>query len=78
SLVAFAVAWVLNNRAVTATIAGPRTFEQWVSYFDALNYEWTAEDEALVDQLVSPGHPSTPGYTDPKYPVEGRFSTGGS
>lgn len=78
SLVAFAVAWVLNNRAVTATIAGPRTFEQWVSYFDALNYEWTAEDEALVDQLVPPGHPSTPGYTDPKYPVEGRFSTVGS
>src|SRR5215475_9076597 len=27
SLVAWAVAWVLNNRAVTSIIAGPRTFE---------------------------------------------------
>jgi aryl-alcohol dehydrogenase-like predicted oxidoreductase len=47
SLVAWAVAWVLNNRAVTASIAGPRTFEQWQSYFTALDYKWTAEDEAL-------------------------------
>jgi hypothetical protein len=31
-----------------------------------------AEDEALVDGLVAPGHASTPGYTDPQYPIEGR------
>ena len=30
-----------------------------------------AEDEALVDRLVSPGHPSTPGYNDPQYPDRG-------
>jgi hypothetical protein len=30
------------------------------------------EDEALVDALVAPGHASTPGYTDPAYPVSGR------
>ncbi len=30
------------------------------------------EDEALVDALVRPGHPSTPGYTDPRYPFFGR------
>jgi len=50
-----------------------RTFEQWTSYFGALDYQWTAEDEALADSLVTPGHPSTPGFTDPAYPIEGRF-----
>ena len=73
SLIAWAVAWVLNNRAITATIAGPRTFEQWTSYFPALDYKWTAEDEALANSLVTPGHASTPGFNDPAYPVEGRY-----
>lgn len=73
SLVAFATAWVLNNRAVSSVIAGPRTLEQWRSYGAALTYEWSADDEALVDALVAPGHSSTPGYTDPAYPVEGRY-----
>lgn len=68
----FAVAWVLNNALVTATIAGPRTQEQWQAYLAALDYGFTAEDEALVDSLVAPGHPSTPGYNDPAYPLEGR------
>ena len=31
------------------------------------------EDEALVDSLVTPGHPSTPGYNDPQYPFYGRI-----
>ena len=74
SLVHLAVAWVLNNQGVTSVIAGPRTFEQWTSYLGALDYPWSKEDEALVDSLVKPGHPSTPGYTDPGYPVEGRFA----
>jgi aryl-alcohol dehydrogenase-like predicted oxidoreductase len=73
SLIAWAVAWVLNNRAITATIAGPRTFEQWTSYFPALDYKWTTEDEALANSLVTPGHASTPAFNDPAYPVEGRF-----
>ena len=29
-------------------------------------------DEALVDALVAPGHPSTPGYNDPQYPLPRR------
>jgi aryl-alcohol dehydrogenase-like predicted oxidoreductase len=77
TLVAWAVAWVLNNRAITATIAGPRTFEQWQSYFAALDYTWTAEDEKLADGLVTPGHASTPAFNDPQYPVEGRFAVVG-
>ena len=73
SLVDLAIAWVLNNQAITSVIAGPRTFEHWTSYVGALDYPWSSEDEALVDQLVHPGHPSTPGYTDPGYPIDGRF-----
>jgi aryl-alcohol dehydrogenase-like predicted oxidoreductase len=70
----FALAWVLNNRIVTAPIAGPRTELQWEDYLGALAYRFTAEDEALVDRLVTPGHPSTPGYNDPAYPIEGRIA----
>ena len=74
TLVEFAVAWVLNNQAVSSVIAGPRTLEQWTSYFGALKYAWTPEDDALVDKYVATGHPSTPGYNDPGYPIEGRFA----
>ncbi|MBL8696749.1 MAG: aldo/keto reductase [Alphaproteobacteria bacterium] len=70
--VAFAIAWVLNNQFVTSAIAGPRTLDQWRTYIPALSYRLDAEDEALVDSLVSTGHPSTPGYNDPAYPIEGR------
>ncbi|MGI9510861.1 MAG: aldo/keto reductase [Geminicoccaceae bacterium] len=68
----FAVAWVLNNRIVTAPIAGPRTIQQFDDYVGALDYQFTEEDEALIDSLVVTGHPSTPGYNDPAYPIEGR------
>jgi aryl-alcohol dehydrogenase (NADP+) len=71
----FAVQWVLNNAAVTSVIAGPRTMAQWQDYLAALDGPaFTAADEALVDALVAPGHPSTPGFTDPNYPVAGRFA----
>jgi aryl-alcohol dehydrogenase-like predicted oxidoreductase len=69
----FALAWVLNNRLVTSPITGPRTMAQWEEYLGALAYRFTAEDEALVDGLVAAGHPSTPGFNDPAYPVEGRL-----
>ena len=68
----FALAWVLHNRLVTATIGGPRTLAQWQENLGALDYRLTAEDEALVDGLVVTGHSSTPGYNDPAYPIEGR------
>lgn len=72
SLAHFATAWVLANKAVSAVIAGPRTFEQWQDYFGALDVLITGDDETLVDSLVKPGHPSTPGYNDPYYPLIGR------
>jgi aryl-alcohol dehydrogenase (NADP+) len=68
----FAVAWVLNSAFVSSVIAGPRAEAQGDDYLRALEVRLTAEDEALIDRLVTPGHPSTPGYNDPAYPIEGR------
>jgi aryl-alcohol dehydrogenase (NADP+) len=73
----FAVNWVLNNKFVTAAVAGPRTEAQWDEYVGALGYRFTPEDETLVDSLVVTGHPSTPGYNDPQYPIEGRVPRSG-
>jgi aryl-alcohol dehydrogenase-like predicted oxidoreductase len=72
----FAVAWVLGNDIVTSVLAGPRTLEQWEEYVGALGYPWRPEDEAFMDTLVPPGHPSTPGYSDPMYPFYGRTRAG--
>jgi aryl-alcohol dehydrogenase-like predicted oxidoreductase len=73
SLLHYACAWVLRNKIVTSVIAGPRTLEQWLDYLPALSVALAADDDKLVDQLVAPGHPSTPGYTDPAYPFVGRL-----
>jgi aryl-alcohol dehydrogenase-like predicted oxidoreductase len=72
----FATAWVLSNRIISAVIAGPRTLAQWEDYLPAADLSLSAEEEALVDSLVGPGHPSTPGYTDPAYPLNGRVALG--
>ena len=73
TLMQFALAWLWANRIVTSVIAGARTLEQWQDYVSALGTAWTEEDEALVNSLVPPGHPSTPGYNDPQYPFFGRI-----
>ena len=69
TLAQFATAWVLAHRSVSSVIAGPRTLQQWRDYLPALEYAVTTEDEALVDSLVRPGHPSTPGFNDPSHPL---------
>ena len=69
-----ALAWVLHNRLITGVVAGPRTLEQWEGYVNGLAYRFTAEDEVFLNSLVAPGHPSTHGYTDPAYPIEGRVT----
>jgi aryl-alcohol dehydrogenase-like predicted oxidoreductase len=69
---AFALNWVLNCASVSSVLAGPRTLEQWQGYLGALEHPFSAEDEALVERLVPAGHPSTPGYSDPRYPPAGR------
>ncbi|MGZ5269284.1 MAG: aldo/keto reductase [Ramlibacter sp.] len=72
TLAQFATAWVLHHHAVSSVIAGPRTLAQWQAYAPALDVVLDTADEALVDTLVPPGHPSTPGYTDPAYPLHPR------
>lgn len=73
SLIDLALGWTLANRGVSSVIAGPRTFEQWQSYLSSAVVRIDDHDEQAVDALVSPGHPSTPGYNDPAYAVEGRI-----
>jgi len=68
----FALGWVWNNALVHGVIGGPKTLVQWQEYVAAMTVEFDAADEALIDSLVAPGHASTPGYTDPVYPVTGR------
>jgi aryl-alcohol dehydrogenase-like predicted oxidoreductase len=70
----FAMAWVLANGLVTSVICGPRTEAQLAEYIGALDRRLPPDCEALVDSLVVPGHPSTPGYRDPMEPVEGRVT----
>ena len=53
-MVEFAIAWVLNNSAVSSAIVGPRTEAQWDAYTGALAVKITAEDEAFIDSLVTP------------------------
>ena len=72
-LVEFAIAWVLNNTAVSSAIVGPRTEAQWDNYTQALTVKISAEDEAFVDTLVTPGHASTPGFNDVSHFVSGRL-----
>ncbi len=73
-IVEFAIAWVLNNQAVSSAIVGPRTEAQWDAYARALAVRISAEDEAFIDTLVTPGHASTPGFNDVSHFVPGRFA----
>jgi aryl-alcohol dehydrogenase-like predicted oxidoreductase len=67
-----ATAWVLANPIISSVIAGPRTLAQMEDYYAAVELPIGAEEEALIDELVTPGHASTPGYNDPSYPFFGR------
>ena len=66
-----------SEREIQTLMAALRSYanamaNDWDDYLPALEYEVTREDEALVDSFVRPGHPSTPGYNDPAYPLEPR------
>ncbi|WP_213880487.1 aldo/keto reductase [Pseudomonas sp. dw_358] len=75
-IVEFAIAWVLNNAAVSSAIVGPRTEAQWDTYGKALEVRIDAEDEAFIDSLVTPGHASTHGFNDVGHFVSGRVLVG--
>lgn len=68
----FALNWLLANPLVTSILAGPRTEEQWEEYLGALKHSAIPEDEGFIDAMAPSGHASTPGYSDPQYPITGR------
>ena len=68
----FAAAWVLANPIVSAVIVGPRTLAHLDDVYGATTITMDADDEALVNSLVVPGHASSAGYNDPAYPFYGR------
>ena len=68
----FAAAWVLANPLVSAVIVGPRTLAHLDDVYGALDLVLDKDDEAFVNELVAPGHSSSPGYSDPSYPFFGR------
>jgi aryl-alcohol dehydrogenase (NADP+) len=70
--IGFALNWVLANPIVSSVIVGPNSQAQLQTYLAATDEAYDADDEALLNRLVAPGHPSTPGYTDPLFPVSGR------
>ena len=61
------------SSAVSSAIVGPRTEAQWDAYTGALDVKISAEDEAFIDSLVTPGHSSTPGFNDVGHFVSGRM-----
>ena len=68
SLIAMAIAFVINHPAVTAAIIGPRTIEQLDSQLPAA--ELSLADEVLdrIDEIVTPGtniNPADGGWVNP-------------
>lgn len=51
----FAVAWVLNQPAITAAIIGPRNLEQFGDLLPALSIKLEESDFKLCDELAPPG-----------------------
>jgi aryl-alcohol dehydrogenase-like predicted oxidoreductase len=68
-----AVNWVLNNKAVSSVVAGPRTLDHWKGYISALDHSFTAKDEAFFDKLVPACYPLQIGYHERKDPPSGRI-----
>jgi aryl-alcohol dehydrogenase-like predicted oxidoreductase len=68
SLVHLALAWVVNNPAVTAAIIGPRTMEQYEGQIGALDVTLEADVLDRIDEIVPPGtnyNWSDAGYSPP-------------
>ena len=68
SLVHLALAWVINNPAVTAAIIGPRTMDQLTSQLGALDISLSSDVLDRIDDIVPPGTNFTwadAGYTPP-------------
>ena len=60
--VQFAVRWVLNNKLLTAAVAGPRTMEQYDDNMKALDVEITDDDRKRIDRIARRGDSVAPFY----------------
>jgi aryl-alcohol dehydrogenase-like predicted oxidoreductase len=54
-----ALAWLLNNKVVTAPIIGPRTMEQLTDALKALEIKFSEESLKKIDEIF-PGHKPAP------------------
>ena len=63
---------MLTNPLISSVIVGPRTLAHLEDVYGALDLVLDQDDEAFVNELVVPGHSSSPGYNDPSYPFFGR------
>ena len=68
----FAAAWVLANPIISSVIVGPRTLAHLEDVYGAVDLLLDKDDETFINDLVVPGHASSPGYNDPAYPFFGR------
>jgi aryl-alcohol dehydrogenase-like predicted oxidoreductase len=55
TLVELAIAWVLNNPAVTSAIIGPRTMDQLTTQLPALDVSLSTDVLDRIDEIVPPG-----------------------
>jgi aryl-alcohol dehydrogenase-like predicted oxidoreductase len=68
TLVHLAVAWVMNNPAVTSAIIGPRTMDQFVTQIGAVDLALERDVLDRIDEIVPPGTNFTwadAGYSPP-------------
>lgn len=56
------LAWCMHQPGITSPIIGPRTMEQLEDNLGALPLAISAEDRAVIDQLVPPGRMASPFY----------------
>ena len=57
-----ALAWVLQNPAISSAIIGPRTLEQLEDNLKAVEIQLTEEENKWIDRIVSPGRMVSPFY----------------
>jgi aryl-alcohol dehydrogenase-like predicted oxidoreductase len=68
TLVHLAIAWVINNPAVTSAIIGPRTMDQLTTQLGATDVTLTSDVLDRIDEIVPPGPNfswADAGYTPP-------------
>jgi aryl-alcohol dehydrogenase-like predicted oxidoreductase len=68
TLIHLALAFVINHRAVTAAIIGPRTMEQLDSQLGAADVQLDAAVLDRIDEIVAPGRTVNPvdeGWANP-------------